>query len=475
MLGGYDRTRFNNATTINMPGSSNSSLVIGVKSITVETGSEGEPPNKVSMTIDNNPFMATIDSTLPYLWLPRSVCDRFEDKFGLTYDEAEELYKIEDRADSNNVDSNANITFTVGSDLQESINITNIVFPYKAFVQSASFPIYENSTRYFPIKRSTTGIYVLGRTFLQEAYIVVNYERENFLLGQAVFPDPLPPPEIVAILPSIPNNDSTAPSPVSSSSAKLSAGAIAGISISIAFVVLLVMAIGFYFLWKRRLDKAEPKKEQEPEHEPSKTTEEAKIKGGHTPELSTEYYGSPSISSTLYERHEVPDNQRVGIESIPEMESPPPIWELESPPLDATVGSDKSSPSRHEIGEYFDRRQRPGGSHHRQNSSISVMGLALVSPGSPAIPELPGEDLSEKPKKVVRRESSNSTDAKYEREEGMDSMLAQMATPDDVSHARGFDDSRSKDSDTASDVRHLRTSDDASEDSSTTEENLHSH
>lgn len=82
-----------------------------------------------------------------------------------------------------------------------SPNFTEIILPYSAFDLTASWPIYNTSTPYFPIRRSPTGIFVLGRILLQEAYLAVDYERGNWSLGRANFPETSPIPSIVPIPP----------------------------------------------------------------------------------------------------------------------------------------------------------------------------------------------------------------------------------------------------------------------------------
>jgi hypothetical protein len=64
---------------------------------------------------------------------------------------------------------NPTLTFTLGNDIVDGETIF-IELPYKAFDLTAEFPIYANSTNYFPLRRATDpSMYTLGRTFLQEA------------------------------------------------------------------------------------------------------------------------------------------------------------------------------------------------------------------------------------------------------------------------------------------------------------------
>lgn len=61
-----------------------------------------------------------------------------------------------------------------------------IELPYAAFVLQATYPLYPNATNYFPIRRAANDTqYTIGRAFLQEAYITVDYERSIFHVSQA--------------------------------------------------------------------------------------------------------------------------------------------------------------------------------------------------------------------------------------------------------------------------------------------------
>lgn len=111
-----------------------------------------------------------IDSTVPYIYLPTDACAEFETAFGLTWDNSTELYLLTDAQHTALQTQNPNITFTLGN-LTSSTNI-DIVLPYAAFDLTVSYPIVENATRYFPLKRANdSSQFTLGRTFFQEACV----------------------------------------------------------------------------------------------------------------------------------------------------------------------------------------------------------------------------------------------------------------------------------------------------------------
>lgn len=125
---------------------------------------------------------------MPYLWLPGNVCDRIASAFRLHYDNATGLYLVDDDTHTDLVARNPSFTFSFGSSSVIPDNL-NIDLPYAAFDLQASWPVYNNTKNYFPIRRAANATqYILGRAFMQEAYIIVDFERGNFSLHQAAVP-----------------------------------------------------------------------------------------------------------------------------------------------------------------------------------------------------------------------------------------------------------------------------------------------
>lgn len=122
-----------------------------------------------SATLLSDPIDIFIDSTDPNFWLPDSVCDAFEEAFGLTMDETSGLYLINDTQHTNLVNSDAEVTFRL-SDVTTGGDSVRIVLPYDAFDLTAEYPLVDNTSYYFPLKRAANETqYTLGRAFLQEA------------------------------------------------------------------------------------------------------------------------------------------------------------------------------------------------------------------------------------------------------------------------------------------------------------------
>lgn len=183
-----------------------------------------------------------IDSTVTQLWLPEDACSSFESHFGLTYDTDKNFYLVNDTTHANLLRLNPTITFTLGGSTSVGAGgSVSIALPYAAFDLKLGYP-YENETHYFPIRRGANRTqYVLGRTLLQEAYLVVDYERRNFSLAPAVFSNPMPQPTVVEV-----NRPS-----VHSDSSTLSKGAVVAITIA-GVSLVLALVISLFCIKKRR-------------------------------------------------------------------------------------------------------------------------------------------------------------------------------------------------------------------------------
>lgn len=221
-----------------------------------------------------------IDSTMPQIWTATDACKMFEDACRLSWNSDLELYVINDTTHYLLVQENPTVTFTIGATPQDG-GAVNYTLPYSAFDLTLAPPLVNSRTYYFPLKRSPNGINLLGRAFLQEIYIVVDFERANFSISQAIIAEKR---DIVAIfnttytgdssgqpLPSAPP-DSNMTADMNQNADKppnsLTAGASAGIAIAVALTLLLVAIHvlawnkGWWFFRKKhaeqaRFDKAE--------------------------------------------------------------------------------------------------------------------------------------------------------------------------------------------------------------------------
>ncbi|KAK0751397.1 hypothetical protein B0T18DRAFT_426041 [Schizothecium vesticola] len=64
------------------------------------------------------------------------------------------------------------------SDVRSGGETVTVVLPYAAFDLVAKNPLVDETTHYFPLKRANSSKqYTLGRVYLQEAYLSIDYER----------------------------------------------------------------------------------------------------------------------------------------------------------------------------------------------------------------------------------------------------------------------------------------------------------
>jgi hypothetical protein len=247
ILGGYDTSRFNSSTTLSlgMPGKENQTLLINLEYIRLSGQSEVNWPTRAGF--EGIPMR--IDSAQPQIGLPLEACLMFERAFGLVWNETLQVYLIDENTHNTLVRTNPSVSFQIGGNAN-GISQT-FVLPYSAFDLQLGPPLVENSTHYFPLKRAADWREnVLGRVFLQEIYLTVDYERANFSLSQVY-----PPGGSGYILPISSTEDisqgrnETTVNAQNTGSPTLSPGAYAGIGVGVAFTVLII--IGLLISWKK--------------------------------------------------------------------------------------------------------------------------------------------------------------------------------------------------------------------------------
>ncbi|KAI0484711.1 acid protease [Xylariaceae sp. FL0804] len=210
-LGGYDANRLephNNWFSLNASAPQPEALV---RSIIASVSDVDKAPtawssSSIPLSYFNESVTALIDSSTPYLWLPPVICDRFAAAFNLTWNETFGLYLYTDNEGLEAYRSAPDLSLTFTLTSQDNTNdfgqpldvagVVNITISGDAFIQALSYPFmnlieYEApAVPYFPLKRAENGSQViLGRSFLQETYLITNYERSTFSVHQAKFPE----------------------------------------------------------------------------------------------------------------------------------------------------------------------------------------------------------------------------------------------------------------------------------------------
>jgi hypothetical protein len=244
ILGGYDRTRSSNDTLLL---TSSEGHIVGLQSITATLA------NGTVTTLLKSGTLAFIDADVPELWLPPSLCDAFASAFGLTYNQESDRYYLTDTAHASLLDAAPAFNFTIGTSKSGGKSII-IEIPYAAFDLQASYPIFATPTNYFPLRKAANASQItLGRAFLQEVYLSVDWERDVFNISQAVFSASMPEPDIIAIDPKN-KNESLIPlaGAVSGNSTKLSAGVIGGIVAGCLILLGLLGCCGLWFYKKKK-------------------------------------------------------------------------------------------------------------------------------------------------------------------------------------------------------------------------------
>ena len=285
-LGGYDTSRFiSNNVTFAFGADSSRDLLVGIQLISSDT---------TDSPLLSHGIYAFIDSLVPHIWLPIDVCTAFEQAFNLTWDNTTELYLLTKDQHQNLMKQNANLTFKVGPSATSG-SFVEIVMPYGALDLIVSSPIVDNATRYFPIRRAQNNTqYTLGRAFLQQAYVIADYERSNFSVSQALFPNTSVHQNLIALLPPGVSQ--------STSHSGLNIGTLAGIIAGMIAVCVFAALVSYLLRCRRRKKQdavhgvcATPASEEENVHyeEAELDTTEAS-----TPELDTTEASKPELDTT---------------------------------------------------------------------------------------------------------------------------------------------------------------------------------
>lgn len=270
-LGGYDSARFvphDTAFTLEQGESIPHTLVRGIQVAANHTGNQPDAwSSSVEILSDwNSSFTAMIDSSTPYLWLPEPVCARFAEALNLTYNSTYELYTLSNEL-YRDYTTNNSLTFTfslTSFDNHDNFGlplevpgVVNITLPLRAFVSLLEYPFARGAIKYgdpavpyFTLRKSTNSTFVIGRTFLQESYLITKFDESLYSVHQAVFPHA---PEADADLVPIrqPSNSPYPPPPRAHQNEELTPGQMAGIAVG-AVLLCTVIVGGCCYLRRRK-------------------------------------------------------------------------------------------------------------------------------------------------------------------------------------------------------------------------------
>ncbi|KAK4140627.1 aspartic peptidase domain-containing protein [Dichotomopilus funicola] len=301
-LGGYDTLRFEPHDTWFSLDPVSRLPFVRLRGVTAEVPTLDDVPTKnwtstsKQLVKMDDSIIAIIDSSTPYLWLPTEVCERFATALNLEWREDLGLYVFSDGAQYTHyqTDTLLSFTFTLSSyqnadNFGQPLNtpgVVNITLPTASFAQLLRYPFKnviqwgDSSIPYFPLKRSTketnNNVYIIGRTFLQEAYMVTSYDRGTYSLHQARFPHNATKNYTVEAITRppdspYPNYEDDDPE----TSQGLSPGQTAGIVLGAFIVGSIVALVLWFFLIRKRKDKQKEIAAAEDENkEGTHTTEE---------------------------------------------------------------------------------------------------------------------------------------------------------------------------------------------------------
>ncbi|KAF3217342.1 hypothetical protein TWF679_002354 [Orbilia oligospora] len=243
ILGGYDSSRFvHNNIYIPFDSQDLVDLSVNIERIT------SSDANGTRALLPSSGISAYLDSSVSHIWLPLDACQRFEEEFGITWNDSLELYLVNNTQHEKLLARNANIVFRIGH--FSTTQTVDITFPYAAFDLTLSYPYTTNPIRYFPLKRAANDSqYTLGRVFFQEAYVIADYERKNFSVFQCNW-DASGKKDIVAI---ISPQDVQLPQDSDSPPSKLHPGALAGIAIGVVVGIIIAVYLIFRYYMKPKI------------------------------------------------------------------------------------------------------------------------------------------------------------------------------------------------------------------------------
>jgi hypothetical protein len=249
VLGGYDTTVIEDNSTLAVDIRDTGTVsnlyrfAVNITGITVKVDQDVdqtvESYNPVELPIYLESGMAVnIDSTTAQIWLPRSACDVFEKKFNLQWNEKAQLYFVNSTNYERMAQQNATIEFSLSSTRSNGVS-KNFTVHWSAFLLTLEYPLADNKTRYFALRRATRADqYILGRAFLQSTHLSVDYDSKYFNISRRRFGPANESANIVAIMPK--ETRKSEPSGLSGLSKGAYAGVVLGVVVALLVGLLLL-------------------------------------------------------------------------------------------------------------------------------------------------------------------------------------------------------------------------------------------
>ncbi|KPM35537.1 hypothetical protein AK830_g11040 [Neonectria ditissima] len=192
-FGGYDQNRIV-GEILSMNGSPRNGItlrdlsieVIGSKSPFTFDSSRDGLLAKGNSSIGSG-LKVSIDGCSPYLTLPKSTCDSIAANLPMHFDEDLGLYLWDTKSDKYEeiITSATALSFSFISG--SNTDVVKIRVPFLHLNLTLTSPLVDTPTPYFPCHVNGKGQYVLGRAFLQDAFVGANWHRNanTWWLAQA--------------------------------------------------------------------------------------------------------------------------------------------------------------------------------------------------------------------------------------------------------------------------------------------------
>jgi hypothetical protein len=241
IFGGYDASRFDEASTLRSATHQWSMFSLQGANMTVSDASQLGP-----QLINQPPFVVAIDFSVTSMMLPEAVCQDLERMLGISWDSTSSIYRISNARHEELMKRNINMTISLHG---EKGSHQDFVLPYSSLVLEAKPPMVNEATKYLGIQKghASTQIFTFGRVFLQETYFTAALDDRSgshFRLSQAHYNKDTPSRVVEIVTPGYGGGSGGSPK----STKPMGVGTILGIIIAI--VSILVLA-GYLLLAKK--------------------------------------------------------------------------------------------------------------------------------------------------------------------------------------------------------------------------------
>jgi hypothetical protein len=192
-FGGYDKNRVA-GDILSMTGSFRSGITLWDVGIDVVDGKSpfSFPSNKTGLLSKSagSGIKVRIDGCSPYITLPKAVCDNIAAELPVNFDDSLGLYLWDTNSDKYKeiVPSATALSFSFISD--SNTDPIKVRVPFMHLNLTLTDPIATSPTPYFPCHVNNSTNYVLGRAFLQDAFVGGNWHPDvnKWWLAQAPGP-----------------------------------------------------------------------------------------------------------------------------------------------------------------------------------------------------------------------------------------------------------------------------------------------